>query len=549
MPIPLVVAGIAAGVIGAGGHLSAKETNERAQRRSEAAQELYNSAKKSLEHAQNRTEQTLLKLGYEKKNILDSSMHQFLSAYDKIKHVQVTESVGINEISKFTIDQQGALELREMINIYSSSVQSGATGAAAGAIVALAASGSLSFVTSGLAAAGSVLMLGEVGATAGIAGSALSVGAAMTPLAAVAAPVILFTGISASLKADENLEKANTMYAEAEAASEKMKISETLCGAISDRSEMFDDLLIDLNKMFSECTGLLAGVVRKKEGRLLKKKLTSEDFSEKELKLIAVTRALAGAVKAVIDTPILSKDGDISYESENTYNQTKERLPDFSQAVEEVKTIDFNVKPIKAKTVRNLNSAPNSAAAGMSVLGGARSIAAFIIGFVLANTFAEGLALSISNFYDKFLFLNAVTANELAVWLLLCTSTIVLVGRFKGTKVEKLCGFGAGISLFILYVQYCRTVELMDHYIIFSIFTFIVCSILWNFFENRKKTWQFAAFFSMEFMCMLIWSVMFLIYAFFSYFIGFSMGFCLVSTAILMFFISVFGMSGMLEES
>ena len=48
MPIPLVVAGIAAGVIGAGGHLSAKETNERAQRRSEAAQELYNSAKKSL---------------------------------------------------------------------------------------------------------------------------------------------------------------------------------------------------------------------------------------------------------------------------------------------------------------------------------------------------------------------------------------------------------------------------------------------------------------------------------------------------------------------
>lgn len=265
MPIPLVVAGIAAGVIGAGGHLSAKETNERAQRRSEAAQELYNSAKKSLEQAQNRTEQTLLKLGYEKKNILDSSMHQFLSAYDKIKHVQVTESVGINEISKFTIDQQGALELREMINIYSSSVQSGATGAAAGAIVALAASGSLSFVTSGLAAAGSVLMLGEVGAAAGIAGSALSVGAAMTPLAAVAAPVILFTGISASLKADENLEKANTMYAEAEAASEKMKISETLCGAISDRSEMFDDLLIDLNKMFSECTGLLAGVVRKKK--------------------------------------------------------------------------------------------------------------------------------------------------------------------------------------------------------------------------------------------------------------------------------------------
>ena len=46
-------------------------------------------------------------------------------------------------------------------------------------------------------------------------------GLAMTPLAAIAAPVVLFTGISSSFKADENLEKAKTMYAEAEAARQK----------------------------------------------------------------------------------------------------------------------------------------------------------------------------------------------------------------------------------------------------------------------------------------------------------------------------------------
>ncbi len=110
MPIPFLLAGlgVAAGVIGAGGHLSAKETNERAQRKSQEAQELYNKAKYSLEQAQNTTEKALLKLGYQKKGILGSSMRQFLTAYDKVKHIQVAESVGINEISKFTIDQQGA---------------------------------------------------------------------------------------------------------------------------------------------------------------------------------------------------------------------------------------------------------------------------------------------------------------------------------------------------------------------------------------------------------------------------------------------------------
>ena len=91
-------------------------------------------------------------------------------------------------------------------------------------------------------------------------------GLAMTPLAAIAAPVVLFTGISSSFKADENLEKAKTMYAEAEAAAEKMKISETLCTAISDRSKMFDGLLHELDDMFRDCTVLLEVMIYKKTG-------------------------------------------------------------------------------------------------------------------------------------------------------------------------------------------------------------------------------------------------------------------------------------------
>ena len=45
-------------------------------------------------------------------------MNQFLRAYDKVKHVQITESVGLNEISKFSIDQQGAIEVRQLIELF-----------------------------------------------------------------------------------------------------------------------------------------------------------------------------------------------------------------------------------------------------------------------------------------------------------------------------------------------------------------------------------------------------------------------------------------------
>lgn len=548
MPLPFILAGLA-GIIGAGGHLAAKETNEKAQSISQSAQDLYNEAKRSLEQAQNKTEKSLLKLGYAKKNILDSSMHQFLNSYDKIKQIQVNQSVSLDELSRFTFDQQGAIELRKMTDIYAGSIKSGATGAAAGAVVALAASGSLSIVTGGLATAGSALMAGEVSAAAGIAGSALSFGAAMTPLAAVAAPVVLFTGISASMKADENLEKANTMYAEAEAASEKMKVSETLCTGITNRAEMFSELLDNLNKMFSECSGLLAGVIQKKEGKIFKKKLNSQDFTQEELNLIAVTRALAGAVKSVIDTPILSQDGNISEVSADVYNQTVEKLPDFNQAVDEVQCIDYHVKPIEAKVPKTKITHAKAVASGPAILNSARNILSIILGVVLGTMFYEKCALHISNDNVKVLIWSSYFVNKCAIWLVICSSVIMLIGEFRKTLVEKFCGYASGIALSALYIQYCRTFEQMEHYIIASVIVFVVCSFIYSTLEEKKRVWQSGTFFSCMFLCIAMMPVLFLLYAFASSFLSFSSVMCLNITTVLMILLSLGGMVGMLDEA
>lgn len=541
MPLPFLLGALAvgAGVLGAGGHLAAKDTNERAQRVAEDAQDLYNSAKKSLEQAQNATEKALLKLGYEKKNVLDSSMKVFLNSYEKVKNIELKESVGLDEISNFAIDQQGAIQLREMTDIYSSTIKSGATGA----VVALAASGSLTVVTGGLATAGSALLAGEVTAAAGIAGSALSFGAAMTPLAAVAAPVVLFTGISASMKADENLEKANAMYAEAEEASEKMKVSETLCNAISKRSDMFDDLLTDLNSMFAECAGMMAGVIRKKEGRIFKKKLSSNDFTEDELKLMAVTRSLAGAVKSVIDTPILSKDGNIAYESEKTYEQTIEKLPDFNNAVEEVRQIDFEAKPIDATVASKDKSRANTSSAGNSILGKARNVFAVAIGFILATEFASSLAVAITQGSDRFWFMNSLSINTVSLWLVIFSTLTMIIGHFYSEKFINFCGFLESVGLSLLYVQFCRTVEMMNHYIIFSVVMMIVALVFWNFFDGKKKKWACGSYMSSICFSLASFSFFYLAYALLSKLIGISAGFCLVlSTIVNAFFVFAFMM-------
>lgn len=526
MPLPFLLTGlgVAAGLLGVGGHLSAKETNEKAQGIAENARELYNNAKHSLEEAQNETERNLLTLGYEKKNVLDTSMKQFLSTYDKIKHIQVTESVGINEISKFVIDSQDAIEIRQLTDIYSSSIKSGVTGAAAGTIIALAASGALPIVTGTLATAGSALLAGEVGAAVGIAGSALSFGAAMTPLAAVAAPVVLFTGISASMKADENLEKAVAMHAEAEAAAEKMQISEVLCYAISERAEMFNDLLVELNEMFAECSGLLAGVVKKKQGRIFKKKLTSDDFSEEDIKLIAVTRSLAGAVKAVIDTPILSEDGEISYEGSEVYEQTVGSLPSLGQAVDEIRDVDYEVKPVTVKTEAEKRERKNG------ILKWTRNVAAIVLGVVFATVFAKSIASSLRIAGTKYLFWDANIVNTIAIWLLIASAVTMIVGAFSCEITEKICIISTGVSLFILYTQYCRTVGSMEHYFIFSVAVFIVSGIVSSFVTDQ--VWESADYLECLFHCFMIIPISFAVYVLFAKWLGFSDTFWLVVSSV-----------------
>ena len=351
MPIPFILGAAAAAAAAIGGlaaHSVAKENNKEAERILEEAKDIYYSGKRSLEEAQKATEEALLKLGYSKKEVLETSVKQFLENYKKIKDVEIKKSLGLNEIENFSIKNQEALELKEMSNIYESAFSKGAAGAATGAVIALAASGSLPVVTGVLSTAGSLAVAGNIGAAAGLAGSALSLATSLTPLAAIAAPVMLFTGISSVMKADENLEKARTVRYQADAAVAEMRVAETLCKGIARNAEMFNDLLYKLNTMFLYCNNLLDGLIKRKTW-IFRKKVKSKSLTEDELKLVAVTRALAGAVKAVIDTPILNKDGKISEKAELLYKETNQKMESFVSAVEEIERSNIKASNLSNK--------------------------------------------------------------------------------------------------------------------------------------------------------------------------------------------------------
>ena len=283
----------------------------------------------------------------------------------------------------------------------------------------------------------------------------------MTPLAAVAAPVVLFTGISASLKADENLEKAQTMYAQAESACEQMKLSETLCKGIYDRSVMFNKLLDDLNGMFSGCAAQMEAVINKKIKKLKRDRLTAEDFTPEEIKLLSVAGSLAHAVKAVIDTPMLSKEGTLTQESAEMYDNTVEMLPALESQYSEVKQINYRAKPKQIKPSTNdINSNSKDSDRPVTMLIAFRNIAAMVVGFILSQMFEN--------------IIIGAMVGTLVTFLIFDTS--INKGFFKGIKYITFVAMVAELAIFF-WIN-CDYISQIEGFVLWDIVIIAISSFV-----------------------------------------------------------------------
>ena len=92
MPLPFLLAGLAAAGIGVAGHLSAQEKNELAQKVARDAQESYDEAKEVLEKEKLHMEERTRIFGKRKSDVLNSSVKQFISAYQYVKDVEWSDS-------------------------------------------------------------------------------------------------------------------------------------------------------------------------------------------------------------------------------------------------------------------------------------------------------------------------------------------------------------------------------------------------------------------------------------------------------------------------
>ena len=336
MPLPFIIGagiGIATGVTGIVKGVKAVMNNKEAKRVNQNAEDLIAEAKENVETARKYSSGSLEVLGRKKIFTLDNNMERFIKVFKKIKNIDVQESIGLDELTKFRIDSQAFTELREMSG-YASSIASGvATGAIGGALAAFGAySGTMTFAAastgtaiaslSGAAATNATLAFLGGGS---LAAGGLGMAGGMAVLGGlVAGPALAIMGFVIGAKASKNLDNAYSNLAEARKIAEELDTAAFLCNSIRRRSYMFHRLLVRLDILFLRLNYELEQIV-KKRGRNYRKYATEQKHT------VAQICSVAGAIKAVLDTPILTEDGCLTPQSEKMAEEMQDKIPLLAQ--------------------------------------------------------------------------------------------------------------------------------------------------------------------------------------------------------------------------
>lgn len=335
MPIPLLFMAAAAGsaLFGVGKGVKAGVDQKDANDKNRMANEKVEKAKDKVNISRKNCGYALDNLGKRKVAVLDGSIKTFINEFEKLNHIELTESTGLNELQKLVLDKKSFTELKSLQGMASSLAGGLVSGTMAGALTAFGAYGAASALATASTGTAIASLSGAAATNATLAffggGSLAAGGLGMAGGTAVlgglvAGPALAVLGLVVGAKASKNLDAAYANYAKAEEFEEQMNAAADLCYGIRRRAAMFNRFLMRLQTIFDPLVFKMTQIIENKGGDF-------RTYSVEEKKCVASAMALAGVIKAILDTPILDEDGNLTEESGEILDVTQKKVDEITE--------------------------------------------------------------------------------------------------------------------------------------------------------------------------------------------------------------------------
>ena len=328
LPLLFIGAAVATGAVGGTKTIKAVSDNSKAGQINEIANQSIENARDELDRQRKEVGAALESLGKEKLAILNRNVTDFVTTFEKIKNIDFQSSIGLEELKNLHIDQDTFRELRELGSFALGVAGGAAAGAVGGALTAVGAYGAaMTFATastgtaisalSGAAATNATLAFFGGGSLAsgglGMAGGMYVLGGL------VAGPALMVMGMITEAKSKAKLEKALSNKAQADEIVESLNAASVQCSAIRRRTYMFYNLLAHLDSLFLPQVWKMQEIVES-EG------VDYRAYTLESKIVIAAAASTACTIKAVLDTPILTPEGELTEASENVTKEIGERI-------------------------------------------------------------------------------------------------------------------------------------------------------------------------------------------------------------------------------
>ena len=328
LPLLFIGAAVATGAVGGTKTIKAVSDNSKAGQINEIANQSIENARDELDRQRKEVGAALESLGKEKLAILEGNVTDFVTTFEKIKNIDFQSSIGLEELKNLHIDQNTFRELKELGSFALGVAGGAAAGVAGGALTAVGAYGAaMTFASASTGTAISALSgaavtnatLAFFGGGSLASGGLGMVGGMYVLGGLVAGPALMVMGMITEAKSKEKLEKALSNKAQSDEIVESLNAASVQCSAIRRRTYMFYNLLAHLDSLFLPQVWKMQDIVET-EG------VDYRAYTLESKKAIAAAASTACTIKAVLDTPILTPEGELTEASENVTKEIGERI-------------------------------------------------------------------------------------------------------------------------------------------------------------------------------------------------------------------------------